>query len=302
MAAPTRIPPSKSAPAHASGASTRATGAPTRGGGAAGTLITSRENRWLKTFRAGLRASRPEDGRIALEGVHLVSEGLRSGVKIEAILASASGERHLAALQAELDRATTILRTSDKLFASVAATETPQGIAALARAPEYTLENLLRGADSLVVVLVATQDPGNVGAILRSAEAFGATGVIATRGAAHPYGPKALRASSGSSLRLPMLADTAAPIALAQLRVSGMTILAASSAQNPAARRPDELDLRAPFALLVGNEGAGLPAEIERSADALVRIQLEEPVESLNAAVAASLVLYEAARQRRANA
>jgi hypothetical protein len=149
--------------------------------------ITSRDNRWLKTFRAALHSSRPEDGRIALEGTHLVSEAIRSGLKVEALLVSASGENHLAALKPELDGSRQILRTSDKLFASVADTQTPQGIAALARAPEYTLENLLRGADSLVVVLVAAQNPGNVGAILRSAEAFGATGVIASRGTAHPF-------------------------------------------------------------------------------------------------------------------
>jgi RNA methyltransferase, TrmH family len=286
MAAPSRATSAKSSSARA----------------AARTLITSRENRWLKTFRAALHSSRPEEKRIALEGAHLVTEAVRSGLKIEAVLAGASGERHLAALQSELDRPTLILRTTDKLFSSVAATETPQGIAALARAPEFTLENLLRGADSLVVVMVAAQDPGNVGAILRSAEAFGATGIIATRGTAHPYSPKALRASAGSSLRLPTLAEMAAPIALAQLRVSGLQILAASSSQNSAARRPDQIDLRAPFALLIGNEGAGLPPEIERSADARIRIQLAEPVESLNAAVAASLILYEAARQRRANA
>ncbi|HLW81716.1 MAG TPA: RNA methyltransferase [Candidatus Acidoferrales bacterium] len=263
-------------------------------------VITSRENHWLKTFRAALHSSRPEDNRIALEGVHLVTEAIRSGLRIEAILSSVSGERHLAALQAKLDRPTLILRTTDKLFDSIAATETPQGIAALAHAPEYKLENLLRADDSLVIVLVAAQNPGNVGAILRSAEAFGATGVIATRGTAHPYSPKALRASSGSSLRLPILAELAPSIALAQLRVSGLKLFAASPSQNPAARRPDELDLRAPFALLIGNEGAGLPPEIERSADARIRIQLAEPVDSLNAAVAASLILYEAARQRRA--
>lgn len=275
---------------------------PARAHAEAGTAITSRDNRWLKTFRAALKSSRPEDGRMALEGVHLVGEALRSGLKIEAILSSESAQRHLAALEPELDGGTVVLRTTDKLFASVAATETPQGIAALARAPEFRLEDLLHGADSLVVVLVATQDPGNVGGILRSAAAFRATGVIATRGAAHPYAPKALRASSGASLHLPLLADLAAPIAMAQLRVSGLRILAASSSRNSAAKRPDELDLRQPFALLIGNEGAGLPPEVERSADALMRIQLAEPVESLNAAVAASLVLYEAARQRRANA
>jgi RNA methyltransferase, TrmH family len=289
MAASTRISSPKSAPARARTGESRSA-----------TVITSRENHWLKTFRAALHSSRPEDNRIALEGVHLVTEAIRSGLRIEAILLSGSGERHLAALQSELDRPTLILRTTDKLFDSVAATETPQGIAALAHAPEYKLENLRRGDDSLVIVLVAAQNPGNVGAILRSAEAFGATGIIATRGTAHPYSPKALRASSGSSLRLPILAELAPAIAFTQLRVFGLKLFAASSSQNPAARRPDELDLRAPFALLIGNEGAGLPPEIERSADALIRIQLAEPVDSLNAAVAASLILYEAARQRRA--
>jgi RNA methyltransferase, TrmH family len=127
--------------------------------------------------------------------MHLVTEAIRSGLKIEAVLASASGEKHLGELQSQLERSTQILRTSDRLFASVADTETPQGIAALARAPESKIEDLLRG-DPLVIMLIAAQNPGNVGAILRSAEAFGATGVIATRGTAHPYSPKALRASA----------------------------------------------------------------------------------------------------------
>ena len=313
MAAPTRISPSKAASNRTRGerANSDSPAAASARGGKVGSgepnpaapgsaVITSRENHWLKTFRAALNSPRPEENRIALEGPHLVAEAIRSGLRIEAILASASGERHLPALQAALDHPTLILRTTDKLFDGLASTETPQGLAALARAPEYKLEHLLRGADSLVIVLVAAQNPGNVGAILRSAEAFGATGVIATRGTAHPYSPKALRASSGSSLRLPILAELAPTIALTQLRISGLQILAASASQNPNAHRPDELDLRAPFALLIGNEGAGLPPDIERSADALIRIQVAAPVESLNAAVAASLILYEAARQRRA--
>ena len=264
-----------------------------------GATITSRENHWLKLFRAVLQSSRPEGQRIGLEGFRLVSEALRSRLELEAILASASAEAHLASLLAELDHPTIVLRTTDKLFASVAATETPQGIAALLRAPRFAFEDLLRGGDPLVVVLAGVQDPGNVGTILRSAEALGATGAIALRGTAHPHSPKALRASAGSVLRLPVISELAAPVALAQLRVSGLKIVAASSAKNPAARDPGSFNFRQPVALFIGNEGAGLPPEIERSADALIRIQLAEPVESLNAAVAASLILYEAARQRR---
>src|SRR5579859_6541467 len=103
--------------------------------------ITSRENHWLKLFRAVLQSSRPEGQRIGLEGVRLVSEAIRSGLELEAILASASAEKPLAALLAELDRPTLVLRTTDKLFASVAATETPQGIAALLRAPQFALDD-----------------------------------------------------------------------------------------------------------------------------------------------------------------
>src|SRR6185437_1727501 len=136
MAAPTRISPPKSAPSRA------------RAGESRTAIITSRENHWLKTFRAVLRSTKPEDNRIALEGPHLVAEAIRSGLRIEAILASASGARHLPALQRELDHPTLILRTTDKLFDSLASTETPQGIAALARAPEYKLEDLLHAADS----------------------------------------------------------------------------------------------------------------------------------------------------------
>jgi len=261
--------------------------------------ITSRENQWLKLFRAVLQSSRPEGQRIGLEGVRLVYEAVRSGLELEAILASASAEKSLAALLAELDRPTLVLRTTDKLLASIAATETPQGIAALVRAPQFAFEDLLPGGDPLVVVLAGVQDPGNVGTILRSAEALGATGAIALRGTAHPYSPKSLRASAGSALRLPILSELAAPVALTQLRISGLKIVAASSAKNPVARDPGTFDFRQPVALFIGNEGAGLAPEIERSADALIRIQLAEPVDSLNAAVAASLILYEAARQRR---
>jgi len=156
------------------------------------------------------------------------------------------------------------------------------------------------------------QDPGNVGTILRAAEAFGATGAATCAwgnlGTANPLAPKALRASAGSALRLPVLQGVAPPILLAQLRMAGVKLYAAcpermeNVASKSASLSPWEADLRGPVALLVGNEGAGLPPEVERSTDALVRIPLAPGVESLNAAVAASVLLYEASRQRGAQA
>jgi RNA methyltransferase, TrmH family len=203
-----------------------------------------------------------------------------------------------------------IFRTTNNLFAAVSGTQTPQGVAALFRQPVWGLEDLLRGrmgkegtfsgAPVLVVVMAGIQDPGNVGTIVRSAEAFGATGVIATRGTADPWSPKALRASAGSALRLPLLRGIAVPVVLAQLRISEVRIVtaAAKPGTRPEDRGALEECLRGPVAIFVGSEGAGLPAEVEHAADANISIAMSGAVESLNASVAAAIVLYEAAKIR----
>lgn len=272
-------------------------------------VLGSRENHWLKQFRAALqRGEASEDGWIGLEGFRLVEEAFRSGLEVGALLVSASGEGHLDQLLQWLEPAASanprprFFRTSDRLFQGVSGTESPQGVAALVRPRTFQIDDLLRGVP-LVLVLVGVQDPGNVGTVFRSAEAFGATGVVATAGTANPLAPKALRASAGSALRLPAITRAALPVILAQLRITGLQLLAASAlvvetdAERPALL-PEKADLRRPTALLIGNEGAGLAPEVERSADARIRIPLAEPVDSLNAAVSASVLLYEAARQR----
>jgi TrmH family RNA methyltransferase len=282
-------------------------------------IITSRDNKWLKSFRAALQGAGPKDSEpVGLEGRKLVEDALSSGLEARAVLVSDSGERDLPRIleaashsEAGIPRSR-IFRTTDKLFAGVSGTETPQGIAALFRQPVWDLEHALRGPvrrdgafsspmagrSPLIVVMAAIQDPGNVGTIIRSAEAFGATGAIATRGTADPWSPKALRASTGSALRLPVLRGLAVPVVLAQLRISGAKIIAASakSAATDAAILAEYLS--GPAAIFVGNEGAGLPAEVEHAADAHIAIPMSEQVESLNAGVAASIVLYEAAKLR----
>ncbi len=259
-------------------------------------IITSRENRWIKLFRAALREGYVSDeGVIGLEGPHLVEEALRSHCVVEALLCSPDGETVLAHWPADWRRSVRELKTTARLFESVAATEHPQGIAALVRPREWTFDDLIRRGIPLVVVLVGVQDPGNVGTAVRSAEAFAATGLLAAKGTADPWSAKALRASAGSALRLPIVRGIAPAVAMAQLRVSGLRILAASSKQSAAG---SPTDLREPCAILVGNEGAGLPAEIEKSADGIFAISIAQHVDSLNAGVAASVILYEAARQR----
>jgi RNA methyltransferase, TrmH family len=276
--------------------------------------ITSRENKWLKIFRAALRGTGPSEGEpIGVEGPKLVEDALRSGLEAEALLVSEAGEADLdrilrAASESEAGiPRSRMMRTTEKLFASVAGTETPQGVAALFRQRAWEFDDVVRGAAradgalrgdaALVVVMAAVQDPGNIGTIVRSAEAFGATGVVTTRGSADPWSPKALRASAGSGLRFPILRGMAIPVLLAQLRVAGVKIVAASS--HSAGVSGAGADLREAVAIFIGNEGAGLPREIEHVADARISIPMSAGVESLNAGVAASVVLYEAARQRK---
>jgi TrmH family RNA methyltransferase len=206
-----------------------------------------------------------------------------------------------------------LLATSDKIFQGLADTDTPQGVAALVRPRRASFDDLLHGPGApLIVVLVGIQDPGNVGTILRTAEALGASGVAACKadsiGTAHVFSSKVIRASAGAAFRFPVAEGISLPILLAQLRVAGVRVIAASShdPRTPApAPAPWRTNLREAVALLIGNEGAGLPAEVERSADARVKIPLSAPhgihgasVESLNAATAAAVLLYEAARQR----
>jgi TrmH family RNA methyltransferase len=303
--------------------------------------LTSRDNRWIKQFRAALAGapspvslSHHESAEeiVGVEGARLVHAALQtahqSGLEIVAVLVSESGARHLPPLAAAIPSGARVLTTTDRLFAHIAGTETPQGIAALVRPYAATFDDLVLGTP-LIVVMLGLQDPGNVGALIRTAEAFGATGIAVCAaggtGTANPCSPKALRASAGSALRLPILRGIAAPVLLAQLRVAGVRVYATcsgdfrgkqerpSSPASPPQHQvlaPWDVDWRAPAALLMGNEGAGLPAEIVRSADALVRIpqanwdaqgapdSMPSPVDSLNVAVAGGVLLYEAARQR----
>jgi RNA methyltransferase, TrmH family len=281
-------------------------------------VITSRENRWVKLFRAGLRGTGPSaDEPIAVEGPKLIEDALRDGLEAEAVLVSESGERHLEAIlraasgsESGIARSR-VLRTSDKIFESLSGTEAPQGVAALFRQPAWGFDDILGLEDSsskagggiapLVLVIAGVQDPGNVGTILRAAEAFGASGVIATRGTADPWSPKAVRASAGSVLRLPLLRGMSIPVLLTQLRMSKIKIVAASSGASNGSGKDERTqpDLREPVAIFIGNEGAGLAHEVESAADSHFTIPMAETVESLNAGIAASIILYEAAGQRK---
>lgn len=259
--------------------------------------VASRQNPALKELRrAFARAETTPDGCCAIESVHLVEEAIRSGLRFRAVFfrqsSLALADRLLPQIAAQVD---TVL-LPDEIFDSVVATETPQGVAALVKTKTFTLEDLFRPLQPLVVVLSGLQDPGNLGAILRSAEAFGASGVLLGEGTVSPFNSKAVRASAGSVFRVPAVV-VKAEAAILRLRQAGLRLVATSSHGGTPA---DQANLASPLAFFIGSEGSGLPRRLTSEMDETVAVPHSEHVESLNAAVAASILLYEAARQRRA--
>ncbi len=294
-------------------------------------IITSRDNRWLKEFRIALRGGlATTSGAVGVEGVRLVEEALTSGCRIEAVLFNESAQRYrdrLAPLVGRPEIGFPVLRTTDRLFEGIADTEHPQGVAALVVPRSSTLEQMVKAevvglafqnspfpatqqnqksCAALLVVLAGVQDPGNVGTIVRTAAAFGATGIVTAAsgqsGTASPFAPKAMRASAGAALHLPILTGMALAVLLTQLKLLGIRTVAScahqSNEKNSDVRAPWQIQWCEPTALLVGNEGAGLPEEIVHAADTRIHIPMATQVESLNAAAAAAVVLYEAYRQR----
>lgn len=256
------------------------------------TLVTSASNPLLKEIRRAVAHSgRTSEGLVVAETFHLLEEALRSDLPVPVVVAAESlrsaVESHVRALAG-----VRLVVTPDALLAQVAGTESAQGVIALVEPPAWKLENLFGGVP-LVVVLDGVQDPGNAGAIVRAAEAFGASGALFLKGSVSPYHPKTLRASAGSLFRLPFLGGFDAELAQAAFRQRKVRLCAADPGGDVP---PAQADLRAPVALIIGSEAHGVRPSL-REGGLKLRIPTRG-VESLNAAVAAGVILYEAARQR----
>ncbi|MGH9803576.1 MAG: TrmH family RNA methyltransferase [Candidatus Acidiferrales bacterium] len=250
----------------------------------------------LKRLRAALRAGDlTEDGCCGVEGRHLVEEALLSGLELVALVGTRQAEGLLAQFETMSGRAKIIHIVTERLFRTIAQTETPQGIAALVRMPSRRLEDCLKTPKALVVVAVGLQDPGNLGTILRSLEAFGGAACVLAQNTVSPYNGKAVRASSGSIFRVPVFRQLAADKILGLCRRHGLRAVGLAAKNGTPL---ETTDLKGSVALFVGQEGSGLPAELAARLDLRVTIRLTSAVDSLNAGVAASLALYEARRQR----
>jgi RNA methyltransferase, TrmH family len=265
--------------------------------------IEGRHNPLLKQLRqAFARAQRTDDGDCAIEGLRMLEEAIRSGLRFRAVFFRESAQERAERLLPQIGAHVETLLLPDKLFDAAVPSETPQGVAALVRLKEFSLDDVLekeRLQVGPVVALAGLQDPGNLGTIMRSAEAFGSAGIILGEGTVSPLNAKAVRASAGSIFRLPVVV---APLAagsedvVAKLRAKSVRLIATSSHKGTPL---DQADLTGPLAIFIGSEGSGLPRALMGQMDETVAIPHAPQVESLNAGVAGSIILYESARQRR---
>ncbi|RXH55289.1 TrmH family RNA methyltransferase [Granulicella sibirica] len=258
-----------------------------------GFVVTSRANARVKQLRAATAGNtRLSGGLVAIEGETLVGEALRSGLMLKTVFVSERRE-----VPRGLPAGVEVLRCSNEVLQSAVETQSPQGIAALVLPKVWEMADVFKVTEPLLLIAVGLQDPGNLGTLIRSAEAFGAAGVLVATGTVGAWNQKVLRASAGSVFRVPVVQVTEAEVV--GLRERGVKLLAAV-ASGIGALPAATASFKGTCGVMIGNEGAGLGASWVAMADALVTIPCPGAVESLNAAVAGSVLLYEASRQRSA--
>ncbi len=258
--------------------------------------VAGRHNPRLKELRQAFRRGElTAEGECAIEGVKLVEEAIRSGLRLGGVFFSESAQAVSEKLLPQISSRVETLLLPDPVFKSIVPSDAPQGVAALVRIRPASADQVLeRARIGPVVVAAGLQDPGNLGTLLRSAEAFGAAGVFIAEGTVSAYNPKVLRGSAGSIFRLSVVQMSSAEL-IPVLRGRGVRLIATTSHKGTPL---PEVNWTLPLAIFVGNEGAGLSRDLMHQMDETVIIPQASTVESLNAGVAASIVLYEAGRKR----
>jgi RNA methyltransferase, TrmH family len=258
--------------------------------------VSSRQNALVKELRKAFTQGEPTaDGALAIEGVRILEEAIRSGLRFEAVFFSHAGRGHAARLLPQLSSHCETLLLPDDVFTSAVSTETPQGVAALVRLKPAKFEDLLEQVSTnlLLVAVAGIQDPGNLGTIIRSAEAFSARAVLLGENTVSHFNPKVVRASAGSLFREPLICVKLAET-IVLLKQHGVRVVATSSHKG---KPLPEADFSGASLIVIGSEGAGVPPEVLSEADQLITIPHSPRVESLNAGIAASIILYEAAKK-----
>jgi TrmH family RNA methyltransferase len=259
--------------------------------------LVSPSNPVMKAFRRALAEGVTREGWLAVEGPFLLEEALNATERavVHSVLVSRTAAEKFRDLLGRLPREAEVVQVSDRLFGQVAQTQSPQGIAGLIELRPDNMETAVCRRDALLLVACGLQDPGNLGTMIRSAQALGATALITLEDTVSPFNPKAVRASAGTVFHLPVFCNQAPSTLFARLRAAGVQIIA-TDRHSPSSLA--QADLCGPVAILIGQEAAGLPPETSREANLLLSIPIRRGTDSVNAATAASIFLYEAARQR----
>ncbi len=272
--------------------------------------ITSKQNPLIKRFRRVHAGD--ERHLIFIEGVRLIEDALGAGAHFESVAYSTALETTERGRRLQDELLTVRCRGAlvpQPVLEFMADTESPQGIVAMVSRPYFQLTDLFAQETTLLVIADGLQDPGNLGSLIRTAEAAGANGILTTRNTVDPFNLKALRASMGSVFRLPIVTGLPYKEMVNQCRERGVKIVATRSHPKPKTVLEDvakaqpifnytEVDLTVPVAFVLGREASGVSEELFSQADSFVHIPMAEGIESLNVAAAATVLLYETARQR----
>jgi len=265
--------------------------------------IESSTNSLVKVFRQALNEGVTREGWIAFEGPLLIEEALNACAegsdagrcRIQTVLVSRTAAEKFSRLIERLPKEAELAQVPDRLFGRLAQTESPQGIAALVELPEPSLDAVLARRCPCLLAACGVQDPGNLGSMMRSVQALGGSALLALRDTVSPFNPKTLRSSAGAIFRVPVLRNLESGDLLPRLRSAGITIIAADRRSSTSLT---QADLRGGVAFLIGSEGGGLDQTLLDEATLRLSIPIRANADSVNAAVAASIFLYEAARQR----
>ena len=269
--------------------------------------ISSRQNPIVRAYRELAQAPDATGARLLLDGAHLVREAHAAALRFESVVVAASridrtgppgspASEEAEISDALLNAGVDVAVASDQVFAAISPVRTPSGIVAIAHHHATTADAILEQARLFALVVVDVQDPGNLGSLMRVAEAGGVTGIIVAGESANPFSWKAVRGSMGSVLRLPVARSVAIEAVMQDIRRTNTKAIAAVPRDG---WDPDAVDWYGRIALLIGGEGPGLSAHVVAAADERVTIPMEAPVESLNVAASAAIIIYSARRARR---
>lgn len=261
-------------------------------------IIISNQNQSIKEIKSlKHKKYREEKGLFFIEGIRFVEEAVLDNAEIERVLISESfynlKDKRELLNKIEQKKLDTII-VSDKLFNEISDTQSPQGILAVLRIKYADIEEILCD-DNFLVILDSIQDPGNLGTILRTADAAGATGVIMSHGCVDLYNPKVLRSTMGSIFHIPVCLSSNLTDVINRLKSEKVMVCAAHLQGNI---NYFDLNMKSNIAIVIGNEANGINDEISDVADTLIKIPMPGRSESLNASVAASILIYEVVSQR----